>query len=69
MDGTPFPTIENLNIDIDGVNKLLQGINPKKASGPDGIPSRFLKELHEEFAPVITEIFSQSLEKGSLPED
>ena len=69
MDGTPFPTIENLHIDVEGVNKLLLGINPKTASGPDGIPSRLLKELHEEFAPVITEIFSQSLEKGSLPED
>ena len=69
MDGTPFPTIENLHIDVEGINKLLLGINPKKASGPDGIPSRLLKELHEEFAPVITEIFSQSLEKESLSED
>jgi hypothetical protein len=69
MEGTPFPTIDELVIIKEGVQKLLHDINTRKASGPDGIPSHVLKELSEEFAPVICTIFQQSLDTGTLPED
>ena len=36
-----------------------------KASGPDRVPCRFLTEL----APILTEIFQQSLKDGVLPSD
>ena len=42
---------------------------PNKASGPDNIQCRILKELALEIAPVITAICRQSLELGTLPCD
>ncbi len=40
-----------------------------KASGPDGIPCRILKELSVELAPVITKLFQKSLQTGKIPND
>jgi hypothetical protein len=69
MDGEPFPPLDKLVIDLDGVKKLLQDIDTKKACGPDGILSQSLKTLSPELAPVIFHIFSQSLSTGELPDD
>ncbi len=69
MEGTPYPTIDQLMIDTEGVQKLLDDINTGKASGPDGIPSYVLKELSEELAPIISQIFQQSIDTGTLPDD
>ena len=65
--GPYYPDINDLTINIEGVEKLLFGLNPSKASGPDEIPCRLLKELSHELAPVLTAIFSQSLDSGILP--
>ena len=43
--GPDYPTIANLVVMPEGVRKLLDNINPKKAAGPDQIPCRILKEL------------------------
>ena len=51
----------------EGVRKLPDNINPKKAAGPDQIPCRILKELATELTPVLTAIFNQSLTSGNLP--
>ena len=45
----------------------MTGINPNKASGPDQIPCRLLKELASELDPVLTLFFSQSMHTGQLP--
>ena len=37
-------TIPNLLITTKGLEKLLKDVNPSKASGPDGIPNKILKE-------------------------
>jgi hypothetical protein len=42
--------IPKLTIRENGVEKLLQDINPSKASGPDGIPNRILKECASQIA-------------------
>ena len=47
---------------------LLQGLDPSKASGPDQIPCRLLKELSKEIAPVFTCFFRQSVSTGTLPQ-
>ena len=52
------------DISIEGVDKLLQGLSPNKASGPDEISPKILKELHHEIAPILTLIFNLSLETG-----
>jgi len=66
---SPHPDIKPLNITLPGVQKLLQNINPYKASGPDNISGRVLKELHVQTAPILTMIFEKSLKTGITPTD
>jgi len=61
--------MQNVTITEDGVRKLLKGLNPSKASGPDQISPRLLKELHHEIAPVLTHIYQISLKSGIVPND
>jgi len=69
LDGPSFPDIPSIQIEIDGVSHLLQELDPHKASGPDGISARFLKETSTSIAPAITLIFNASLAQGKLPQD
>ena len=52
----------------EGVTKLLQGLNPYKASGPDNLLSKFLKEAASEVAPALQLIFTASLQQGKVPD-
>jgi hypothetical protein len=47
--------------------KILSALNPNKATGPDNISGRFLKELHEELTPALTLIFQASLHQSQVP--
>jgi ribonuclease P/MRP protein subunit RPP40 len=58
-----------LHINSTGILKLLQNINCKKECGPDAIPNIFLKETATEIAPFLSDLFSQSLATGELPDD
>ena len=49
------------------LRKFLSQIQPSKAAAPDAIPCRLLKELATELTPVLTLVFRQSLESGTLP--
>jgi hypothetical protein len=40
-----LPQMPDINITTEGIAKLLQKINPAKASGPDNISARFLKDF------------------------
>ena len=61
--------IQMIYISIEGVDKLRQGLSPNKASGPDEISPKILKELHHEIAPILTLVFNLSLETGVVPLD
>ena len=50
-----------------GVKKLLDRLKPQKASGPDRIPNRFLKELSDVLSPVLSALFNQSITAGEIP--
>ena len=63
------PDIDDLNISIKGVHKLLSNLKPFKATGPDGIPPFILKELAYELAPPFALLFEASLLQGILPSD
>ena len=63
------PKMQIIDISIEGVDKLLQGLSPNKASGPDEISPKILKEIHHEIAPILTLIFNLSLETGVVPID
>ena len=61
--------IQDLNISIAGVEKLLSNININKAAGPDLIPNIVLKECATDLAPGLTAIYRLSLNSGTLPSD
>ena len=67
LHGPSYPPIGELVVRDEGVAKLLAGLDPSKASGPDEIPCRMIKELAHELAPVFSSLFRQSLRTGSLP--
>ena len=52
-----------------GVRKLLTGLNPSKAAGPEAIKPVILKELSNEIAPLVIAIFRLSLDTGTVPRD
>ena len=50
-------------------NKALCKLNIYKASGPDGVSARVLKERGSESAPVLAQFFNESLAQGAVPDD
>ena len=66
---SPYPAMPNIQISVFGVQKLLMKIAPKKASGPDLLPARFLKEMAEPVSPILAFIYQQSLDQGEVPHD
>lgn len=62
-----IPAIDSLSITTNGVAKQLSLLKTNKASGPDAIPPWFLKEHAAEIAPILTNIFQDSIESGTVP--
>ena len=52
-----------------GVAKLLGELNVHKASGPDGLNARVLKECSNEISPILALIYSESLARGQVPDE
>ena len=69
MKGDPTPDITPINITSEGVRELLLKLEANKASGPDHIPARLLKECADEIVPLLATFFTQSLHSGNLPPD
>ena len=63
------PTISDIEINIQGVFQLLNTIDPFKATGPDSLPPKLLKELSHELAPCLTLLFKASIHQSTLPLD
>ena len=49
------------------VREALLSLDTSKAQGPDGIPARFLKEFHEELAPVFHSLFRLIVSTHTYP--
>ena len=49
--------MSDLEFTSNGIEKLLSDLNPSKASGPDLLPTRILKHVASEIAPVLSVIF------------
>ena len=49
------------------VYHALSSINIGKAVGPDNIPNKLLRDFAFELAPVVQNIYNQSLKDGNIP--
>ena len=63
------PFMNDIVISKEGVIKLLKGLNPSKALGPDELHPRVLKELATELGPVFAHLFQQSMDTGEIPKE
>ena len=63
------PPLSDIHISNEGVIKMMKGLNPSKALGPDGLHPRVLNELAVELGPVFAHLFQQSLDKGKTPKE
>ena len=69
LDNSYYPRAPDLNIRVEGVTKILKGLSPHKASGPDQISSRFFKEMATEISALLTLINQPSVEQGQIPKE
>ena len=69
ISGLSFSDMDNIQIDVNGVAQLLFNLDPQKATGPDKIPTRFLKMFAMEIAPCLTLLYQASLNQGMVPDD
>ena len=60
-------TISDITLEPCEVRVVLNNMNPNKASGPDKIPIRLLKECACSITPSLTYLFNKSLHTGDLP--
>ena len=63
------PFMEDIVVTKEGVTKLLKGLNPSKAVGPDELHPRVLKELATELGTVFAHLFQQSIDDGEIPKE
>ena len=61
--------MENINITEKGVLKLLESLKVHKASGPDKISARVLKQLAPVISSILTTIYKRFYETGEIPQD
>ncbi|XP_062605835.1 uncharacterized protein LOC134267643 [Saccostrea cucullata] len=52
-----------------GIRKLLAGLNPYKATGPNNVPCRLLREFADEITPVFQLLFQASVNQVTIPAD
>ena len=57
----------DLLCDVEEVVELLSSLDTTKASGPDNISARMLKETARSIAPSVTKLFNHCLRNGTLP--
>ena len=63
------PFKEDIVVSKGGVTKLLKGLKPSKALGPDELHPRVLKEVTSELGPVFAHLFKQSIDSGEIPDE
>ena len=65
---TPNVISSDLLVSLEEVSSDLLKLPTQKAVGPDGISNKLLKEFAPELAPLIQDIYNQSLREGFVPD-
>ena len=66
---SPYPDINPITFSVDGIEKLLRKLKPRKAAGPDQISPWILKNFASQCAMMLCKLFDQSYNSSCLPED
>ena len=61
------PILSSIKVTESGVRKMLQNLNPRKASGPDEISPMVLKTLADQLSKPLADLFQHSIQTGSVP--
>ena len=61
--------LSGIYVHVNGVANLLLGLKTHKATGPDAIPARLLKEAADQLAQILTTIYRASLQQTTDPEE
>ena len=64
----PHPKMPDISIAAEGIDKLLKGLSPHKATIPDKFKPIVLQTLHKELAPILQLIFQRSIDTGKVPD-
>ena len=67
MGPSPHNAAPDIHVTVKGVEKLLLGLNPNKASVPDRISPQLLKNLATHLAAPLAQIFQTSISEGQVP--
>ena len=62
-------TIEDVEISVERVKNMIDGLKAKSASGPDNIGNQILKELKEQLSLPLSILFRKSLDEGEVPRE
>ena len=66
-DSPPSLVPQELFVSNEEVFRSLSSLNIAKAEGPDNIPNKLLKDFAHELAPIIRNVYNQSLKEGYIP--
>ena len=69
MNSNRYSSMKKLIITQKGIKIQLDKLNPKKAIGPDQVPTYLIKEHSDIFSSVLQIIFQKSLDTGVVPTD
>ena len=61
--------LSEFDITPEMVKKKLEKLNPSKSPGPDGMHPRVLRELKDQLAESLSQIYRLSLQNGHLPKE
>jgi hypothetical protein len=61
--------VDSLTLSVTEVQEILKTLDISKATGPDGIPAKLLKETASVIAPSLCKLFNKSLRTGEMPRD
>ncbi|XP_053381760.1 uncharacterized protein LOC128549254 [Mercenaria mercenaria] len=65
---SPHDPMPDIDISANGIEKLLNKLDPHKASGPDQMKPIVLKNISKELSPIFSKLFKKSLQTSILPE-
>ena len=64
-----YPPLEIVNINSQDVHDILRNLNTSKASGPDLINPRLLREVAVELCVPLSQFFNKSIQEETFPLD